>query len=67
MQALVVGQIVPLSRPVPWDTFRLLEPASWLQEGLNKDGDCTYHHCTVLQIRANPYKPMDTRFPAEKK
>ena len=35
--------------------------------GLNKDGDYTYHHCAVLQIRANPYKPMDTRFPAEKK
>jgi hypothetical protein len=35
--------------------------------GLNKDGDYTYHHCAVLQIRANPYKPIDTRFPAEKK
>jgi hypothetical protein len=35
--------------------------------GLNKDGDYTYHHCAVLQIRANPNKPMDTRFPAEKK
>lgn len=35
--------------------------------GLNKDGDYTYHHCAVLQIRPNPYKPMDTRFPAEKK
>jgi hypothetical protein len=34
---------------------------------LNKDGDYTYHHCAVLQIRANPYKPLDTRFPAEKK
>ena len=35
--------------------------------GLNKDGDYTYHHCAVLQIRANPYKPIDTRFPSEKK
>jgi hypothetical protein len=35
--------------------------------GLNKDGDYTYHHCAVLQIRANPYKPIDTRFPTEKK
>jgi len=35
--------------------------------GLNKDGDYTYHHCAVLQIHANPAKPMDTRFPAEKK
>jgi hypothetical protein len=35
--------------------------------GLNKDGDYTYHHCAVLQIRANPYKPIDTRFPVEKK
>jgi hypothetical protein len=35
--------------------------------GLNKDGDYTYHHCAVLQIRANPYKPIDTRYPVEKK
>ena len=35
--------------------------------GLNKDGDFTYHHCAVLQIRANPDKPLDARFPVEKK
>lgn len=35
--------------------------------GLNKDGDYTYHHCAVLQIQANPAKPIDSRFPAEKK
>jgi hypothetical protein len=35
--------------------------------GLNKDGDYSYHHCAVLQIRANPDKPVDTRFPSEKK
>ena len=35
--------------------------------GLNKDGDYTYHHCAILQIRPSPYKPIDTRFPAEKK
>jgi hypothetical protein len=34
--------------------------------GLNKDGDYTYHHCAVLQITANPGKPIDARFPAEK-
>ena len=35
--------------------------------GLNKDGDYSYHHCATLQIHANPDKPIDTRFPAEKK
>jgi hypothetical protein len=35
--------------------------------GLNRDGDYTYHHCADLAIRADPYKPADTRFPAEKK
>ena len=35
--------------------------------GRNKDGDFTYHHCAALQIRANPARPIDTRFPAEKK
>jgi len=33
----------------------------------NRDGDFTYHHCAELQIRANPNKPIDTRFPTEKK
>jgi len=37
------------------------------EHGLNKDGDYTYHHCAVLQITANPAKPIDTRFPAEQK
>lgn len=35
--------------------------------GLNKDGDYTYHHCAVLQIRANPDEPLDARYPVEKK
>jgi hypothetical protein len=35
--------------------------------GLNKEGDYSYHHCAELQIRADPYKPVDTRYPAEKK
>jgi hypothetical protein len=35
--------------------------------GLNKDGDYSYHHCAVLQIRANPDKPIDSHYPAEKK
>ena len=35
--------------------------------GLNKDGDYTYHHCAVLQISANPDKPIDAGYPAEKK
>jgi hypothetical protein len=33
----------------------------------NPDGDYTYHHCADLQIRANPDKPIDTRFPTENK
>jgi hypothetical protein len=35
--------------------------------GFNKDGGYTYHHCADLQIRADPNKPVDTRFPAENK
>lgn len=33
----------------------------------NPDGDYTYHHCADLQIRANPNKPIDTRFPSEQR
>jgi hypothetical protein len=35
--------------------------------GLNRDGDYSYHHCADIAIRADPYKPIDSRFPAEKK
>ncbi len=35
--------------------------------GPNKEGDYTYHHCADLQIRPDPYKPIDSRYPAEKK
>ena len=35
--------------------------------GWNPDGGYTYHHCAELQIRANPEKPIDTRFPAKNK
>jgi hypothetical protein len=33
--------------------------------GFNKDGGYTYHHCADLQIRANPNKAIDVRFPVE--
>jgi len=35
--------------------------------GLNKDGDYSYHHCAALKIQATPDKPIDARFPPEKK
>ena len=34
--------------------------------GRNAEGDFTYHHCAVLQIRANPAKKIDERFPVER-
>ena len=35
--------------------------------GWNEDGGYTYHHCADLQIRANPNKPINARFPGENK
>ena len=35
--------------------------------GLNRDGDYSYHHCADLAITADPSKPIDAHFPAEKK
>jgi hypothetical protein len=35
--------------------------------GVNKAGDVTCHYCAVLAISANPAKPIDARFPLEKK
>jgi hypothetical protein len=30
--------------------------------GRNPVGDYTYHHCADLHIRANPNKPIDTKW-----
>ncbi len=35
--------------------------------GLNKEGEYTYHHCADVAIHADSAKPVDARFPAEKK
>ena len=36
------------------------------EHGLNKDGGYYYHHCADLQITADPSKPIDTRWTANK-
>jgi hypothetical protein len=36
------------------------------EHGLNREGDFSYHHCADIQITANPAKPIDTRWPANK-
>jgi hypothetical protein len=34
------------------------------EHGVNKDGGYFYHHCSDLQITADPAKPIDTRWTA---
>ena len=36
------------------------------EHGVNNPGGFTYHHCAELQITANPSKPLDTGWPAER-
>src|SRR5262245_22389197 len=36
------------------------------EHGVNKDGGFYYHHCAELEITADPAKPLDTRWPAQK-
>ncbi|HET7085425.1 MAG TPA: SCE4755 family polysaccharide monooxygenase-like protein [Rhizomicrobium sp.] len=36
------------------------------QHPVNNPGQFTYHHCAVLHITADPGKPLDTRWPAER-
>ena len=41
-----------------------LQIAEFMAEhGYNKDGGYTYHHCAVLNIKADPAKPLDARWP----
>jgi hypothetical protein len=34
------------------------------QHGYNKEGGYSYHHCAVLNITADPSKPIDGHWPA---
>ena len=44
-----------------------LQVAEFMAEhGLNKPGDFTYHHCADLAIKADPSKPIDAGWPAQK-
>ncbi|MES1254712.1 MAG: SCE4755 family polysaccharide monooxygenase-like protein [Acidobacteriota bacterium] len=36
------------------------------EHGANNPGNYTYHHCAVLQITADPAKPIDRAWPAER-
>jgi hypothetical protein len=36
------------------------------EHGINNPGNFTYHHCAELQIAADPAKPIDTQWPAER-
>jgi len=36
------------------------------QHPVNNPGQFTYHHCATLRITADPGKPMDTAWPAER-
>ena len=33
----------------------------------NNPGGYSYHHCAMLHITADPSKPLDTRWPAERR
>jgi hypothetical protein len=36
------------------------------EHGPNNPGNYSYHHCAVLQISADPAKPIDAQWPAER-
>jgi hypothetical protein len=36
------------------------------EHGVNNPGNFTYHHCAELQITADPAKPVDKQWPAER-
>ncbi len=36
------------------------------EHGANNPGNFTYHHCADLQITADPAKPIDKQWPAER-
>jgi hypothetical protein len=36
------------------------------EHGINNPGNFTYHHCADLQITADPSKPVDRQWPAER-
>lgn len=45
----------------PKCTLQILEFMA--EHGYNKEGGYSYHHCAVLQVTADPKKPIDRRWP----
>jgi hypothetical protein len=46
----------------------VLQVVQWMAEhAFNNPGGYSYHHCANLQITADPTKPIDTRWPAQRR
>jgi hypothetical protein len=45
----------------------VLQVIQFMEEhALNNPGGYTYHHCAIVHITADPSKPLDTRWPAQR-
>lgn len=74
---LFVHNTRPASTPAPSETDVqlpnisckkcMLQIVQFMEEhGFNNPGGYTYHHCAALQITADPKKPLDAAWPAER-
>jgi len=44
-----------------------MQVIQWMADhALNPQGDFSYHHCAILEITADPAKPIDTRWPRQR-
>ena len=75
---LFVHDTRPAEMPVTWETDIqlpnvncercIVQVIQWMAEhAFNNPGGYSYHHCAVMRITADPSKPLDTRWPAERR
>jgi hypothetical protein len=74
---LFVHNTRPAAMPQLWETDLqlpnvncdrcVLQVVQWMAEhAFNNPGGYSYHHCAIMKITADPSKPLDTRWPAQR-
>lgn len=78
---LADGLFVRTTRPAALEVFEtdielpnincdhcVLQVVQFMSEhAFNNPGGYTYHHCAIMHITADPSKPLDTRWPAQRR
>ena len=74
---LFIHDTRPATMPMTWEadidlpnlncSRCVIQVVQWMaNHAFNNPGGFSYHHCAIMKITADPSKPLDTRWPAER-